>query len=98
MNSLDLKVGDCIIPRAVGDADYAETGGPRYDAHDAHFVINGPPDDGRCESCGRHVSELEAFDLPPHLGLQGVKLMAAWRDEFAGRSGTSWECRECISR
>jgi hypothetical protein len=30
----------------------------------ARVIINGPPSDGRCEVCGRHISELTPFGGP----------------------------------
>jgi len=30
----------------------------------ARIIINGPPSDGRCEVCGRHISELTPFGGP----------------------------------
>lgn len=28
------------------------------------IYINGPPTDGRCECCGKHISQLEPYDKP----------------------------------
>lgn len=51
----------------------------------ARIVINGPPSDGRCEVCGRHVSELEPFGGPgdPLVGdFTGELLVKGFRPDF----------------
>jgi hypothetical protein len=41
------------------------------------YLINPPPDDGRCEVCGRHLSE-----LTPFVGLTGEVLVKNFRPDF----------------
>jgi hypothetical protein len=44
--------------------------------------INAPPDDGRCDVCGRHISELKPFGGPedPLMGdFTGELLIKQWR-------------------
>jgi hypothetical protein len=48
------------------------------------FRINPPPEDGRCEVCGRHISELKPFRDPndPFIEIFGNELlMKKWRPE-----------------
>ena len=62
-------------------------------------VINGPPDDGKCNICGRHVSELDAFGGAgdPLLGdFSGMKLVKQFREDHPDEVTVSWECRDCI--
>lgn len=49
------------------------------------FFINAPPGDGRCEVCGRHMSELTPFGGPgdPLVGdFTGEKLVKTFRIDF----------------
>jgi len=51
-------------------------------SHGPRLVINQPPADGRCECCGRHVSELKPFEGPgdPLVGdFKGALLVKTWR-------------------
>ncbi len=89
----------CCSPQWVNDNDYEIGDGPCSDKR--KIIINGPPQDGNCMLCGRHVSELDAFGGPgdPCLGdFSGAKLVKSFREEFPGQIGSSWECRECIAR
>jgi hypothetical protein len=46
------------------------------------LYINPPPQDGRYECCGRHISELKPFGTARHLyfgDLDGALLVKAWR-------------------
>jgi Zn finger protein HypA/HybF involved in hydrogenase expression len=54
----------------------------------ARVLISPPPMDGRCECCGRHVSELRPFR-------SGSLLVQKFRNTL-GCIGPSWECRDCI--
>jgi hypothetical protein len=63
MTQILLKNNACISLVAVSkEEDLTPT------SH--RFVINPPPKDGRCEVCGRHMSELRPFGGPgdPLLG------------------------------
>lgn len=47
-----------------------------------HIIINGPPKDGRCDVCGRHISQLTPFGGPgdPLMGdFTGELLVMRWR-------------------
>ena len=49
------------------------------------IILNPPPDDGRCEVCGRHMSELEPFGGPgdPLVGdFSGELLVKTFRPDF----------------
>ena len=49
------------------------------------FFINPPPEDCRCEVCGRHISELTPFGGPgdPLVGdFSGEKLVKTFRIDF----------------
>jgi len=62
------------------------------------ILINPPPGNGRCECCGKHVTELKPFGKAgdPLLGdFNGALLVKTFR-ENSGCIGPSWECRECI--
>ena len=44
--------------------------------------LNPPPEDGRCECCGRHISQLKPFGRVDHLiygNLEGELLVKTWR-------------------
>ena len=59
--------------------------------------INPPPQNGECECCGRHISELKPFGGPgePLVGdFAGEYLVKMYRS-FCGCIGSSWECRDC---
>lgn len=43
------------------------------------MVINPPPEDGRCECCGKHISELNPFDDPRYQHLTGKYLVRNFR-------------------
>lgn len=69
--------------------------------------INPPPEEGCCECCGRHVSELKPFGGPgdPLVGdFTGAFLVKHFRqdressdsDQWFITLGPSWECRDCI--
>ncbi len=74
--------------------------------------INPPPQDNRCERCGRHVSELPSFGTGFSMPISFVfenaqidnytadyKLMKNFRD-IGDENGLciipSWECANCI--
>lgn len=60
--------------------------------------INPPPRHGKCECCGKHISELKPFGGPgdPLVGdFTGAYLVKKFRS-FGGCVGSSWECRDCI--
>jgi len=65
--------------------------------------INPPPEDGRCECCGRHLSELKPFGKAgdPLVGdFEGALLVKTWRpmgpyDEEAEKA--TEEAMECFS-
>ncbi len=51
----------------------------------ARIIINGPPSDGRCEVCGRHMRELTPFGSPgdPLVGdFTGELLVKRFRPDF----------------
>jgi hypothetical protein len=51
----------------------------------ARIIVNGPPSDGRCEVCGRHMSELTPFGGPgdPLVGdFTGELLVKTFRWDF----------------
>ncbi|MGO8761448.1 MAG: hypothetical protein ACLP2P_12140 [Desulfobaccales bacterium] len=53
--------------------------------------INPPPEDGRCERCGKHISEVKPYK-------NGVLLVKNFREVCdSGCISASWECSECIS-
>jgi hypothetical protein len=55
------------------------------------FCINPPPRDGRCQRCGRHISQLKRFKGP---FLRGALLVKGFRP--SGESEVaSWECSDC---
>jgi hypothetical protein len=93
MKELNMRDGDCVMPGAVADDDYATPGGPKYAAR---FVINGPPVDGRCEICGRHVRELDAYENSSPGEPANYKLMKRFRLIGDECICASWECRDCI--
>lgn len=60
------------------------------------FIINGPPSDGRCEVCGRHMSELKPFGGPGDRlvgDFSGELLVKIWRREgpYDEESEKAWE-------
>jgi hypothetical protein len=71
--------------------------------------INPPPEDGRCECCGLHISQLKPFGKAgdPLVGdFDGAYLIKFYRSDFYCADddpaaeynswGKSWECRDCI--
>ena len=44
-----------------------------------HFIINPPPEDKRCQCCGRHISELEPFNDPEYPECNGHYLVRNFR-------------------
>jgi hypothetical protein len=71
-----------------------------------HIRINPPPNDGKCEVCGRHMSQLDPFGGPgdPLVGdFSGELLVKRYRRVTVrnedGRENSnvyaSWECRNC---
>jgi hypothetical protein len=62
----------------------------------ARIVINGPPSDGRCEVCGRHISELSPFGGPgdPLAGdFSGELLVKIFRPDgpYDAEAEEAWE-------
>jgi len=62
--------------------------------------LNPPPDDNRCECCGRHIRELKPFGGPgdPLVGdFNGAFLVKHFRDLCGvGQADTCWDCRDCF--
>ena len=88
----------CAIPGAVGDG-YIDERGELVSG--ARTVINGPPEDGRCGICRRHISEVEPFggSGDPCLGdFTGMKLIKQFREDYPNYIIATWECRDCIQR
>ena len=59
--------------------------------------LNPPPQDGKCECCGKHISEIKPFggSGDPLVGyFTGAYLVKKWRD-YGGCVSSSWECRDC---
>jgi len=70
----------------------------------ARIIINGPPGDGCCNVCGKHMSELTPFGGPgdPLVGdFTSELLIKKFRpddfddDHVAISVSKSWECRDC---
>ena len=64
------------------------------------IYINPPPSDGRCEGCGRHVSELKPFGGPgdPLVGdFTGELLLKHFRSLCCeDQADPVWDCRDCF--
>lgn len=67
------------------------------------ILINPPPTSGRCECCGKHVTELKPFGKAgdPLVGdFNGAFLVKFFRCQFPDSEYESimcsWECRDCI--
>lgn len=66
------------------------------------ILINPPPQDMKCECCGKHIDELKPFGKegdPLKGDFNGSKLVKIFRgyDTEHGRNVyASWECRDCI--
>ena len=63
------------------------------------FYINPPPEDGRCELCGRHISELKPFRDPDHPFIEifgNELLMKKWRPEgpYNPEAQKAWKAAE----
>jgi hypothetical protein len=57
------------------------------------IIINGPPEDGRCQCCGKHISELKPFGGPgdPLAGdFTGAYLIKMFRLEFPIDNREAW--------
>lgn len=92
-----FQIGICSLPYSVGDQYYENAELPGSDRE--RIRINPPPEDGRCNICRRHVSELKAFGGPgdPVLGdYSGAKLVKNFREDYPDYITPSWECRECL--
>ena len=75
------------------------------------ILINPPPDDNRCESCGKHTSDLEPFDESPRPVDRWVnrgcvslfitedrKLAKIFRSDDGEVVYASWECKICFCK
>lgn len=73
------------------------------------IIINPPPSDNRCESCGKHTSDLEPFDEYPLAVDSWVsgncaslfitddrKLAKRFRSYYGENVYASWECKLCF--
>ena len=64
--------------------------------------LNPPPQDVRCDCCGKHISELKPFDKDRSFGgaylikaFRPVTLIPECQEDYGPDS--SWECRDCIN-
>ncbi len=67
-----------------------------------HKIINPPPADGRCQVCGRHISELKPFGGPgdPLVGnFKGELLVKRWRCEgpYDEEAEKAWDEAEKVT-
>jgi hypothetical protein len=58
--------------------------------------INGPPGDGRCDCCGKHISEVTPFDDPFYFDGPISKYLHKNFRDFDGCVSPSWECSDCL--
>jgi len=90
--------GQCAIPGAVGDDYYRN---PDETLSGSAVIINGPPEDGRCNICQRHISDLEPYGGcgDPCTGdFADMKLVKQFRKGWYDSISVSWECRDCFQR
>ena len=62
--------------------------------------INPPPEDGRCECCGKHISELNSYGGPgdPLKGdFTGAKLIKIYRT-MAPEGSHSYDISDCLDK
>jgi hypothetical protein len=73
MTRIFFNENGVIIPSAISkEEDLKLTG---------RIIINAPPEDGRCDVCGRHISELKPFGGP------GDPLVGDFTGEFLVKRG-----------
>ncbi len=67
MNTLELKHSnnDTYQPDTKVESDPGKR----------RFIINPPPEDKRCQCCGRHICELEPFNDPEYPHCNGQYLV-----------------------
>jgi hypothetical protein len=98
-NKYEFENDICCSPQWVTDSDYENNSEPC--AEKRKVLINPPPQDGNCQICGRHVSELESFGgsgNPLFGDFFGAKLIKTFREDYPGYTKPSWECRDCVQR
>ncbi len=98
-NKYAFENDNCCSPQWVSDDDYESHAGPCSGKR--KILTNPPPQDGNCDFCQRHVSELEAFGGPgdPLVGdFSGAKLVKSFRYGYSHQVGSTWECRDCFVR